>query len=240
MDYIARKTCKSFQIPEVEVNIKVPAMNIMLEGNVGKCINPIGENGERLICPFCGSYQHLLKDCPDSYENMKKKSEQNWIAGKEEEVLFANLGLLGLEASNKGIIDSGCSSTVCGKEWLDTYLDTLNEDEKSSVVWKGSEKWFKFGGGELLKSLTVSSAAGYIIFVVGDGLKCIPLCWKSNKIQRKINSTLAAETLALREAVDHAILLRNLLKSMLCTKLDFPAESWTDNKNAFLCIVLLK
>ena len=44
---------------------------------------------------------------------------------------------------------------------------------------------------------SVSLAAGYVIFLVGDGLECIPLCWKANKIQRKVNSTLAAEALAL-------------------------------------------
>ena len=66
---------------------------------------------------------------------------------------FANLGLLGVEASNKGIIDSGCSSTVAGEEWLNTYLDALSEHKKVDVVYRNSNKWFKFGGGELLKSL---------------------------------------------------------------------------------------
>ena len=33
---------------------------------------------------------------------------------------------------------------------------------------------------------SVSSAAGYVIFLVGDGLECVHLCWKANKIH---NST---------------------------------------------------
>ena len=69
---------------------------------------------------------------------------------------FANLGLLGVEASNKGIIDSGCSSTVAGEEWLNTYLDALSEHKKVDVVYRNSNKWFKFGGGELLSDKTSS------------------------------------------------------------------------------------
>ena len=37
-----------------------------------KKINPTNDKGETLVCPSCGSFRHLLADCPDSYENMKK------------------------------------------------------------------------------------------------------------------------------------------------------------------------
>ena len=57
-----------------------------------------------------------------------------------------------MEASNKAVVDSACTSTVCGKEWFDTYMDTLTEFEKSLVTLEESDKFFKFGGGEILKS----------------------------------------------------------------------------------------
>ena len=39
-----------------------------------KKINPIGANGKPLLCNSCGSYRHLLEECPDSWENMEKKN----------------------------------------------------------------------------------------------------------------------------------------------------------------------
>ena len=46
------------------------------------------------------------------------------------------------------------------------------------------------------------SQGGYIIFLVGDNDKCAPILWKSMKLKRVVRSTLAAETLALEEAVE--------------------------------------
>ena len=33
-------------------------------------MNPTGLNGKVLTCIACRSYQHLLNDCPDSWENI--------------------------------------------------------------------------------------------------------------------------------------------------------------------------
>ena len=83
---------------------------------------------------------------------------------------------------------------------------------------------------------SVSSAGGYIIFIVGDEHRCLPVCWKANKIKRKVNSTLAAECLALKNAVDHALFLRNLLKDMLNISYLLPIEAWTDNRNTYVSV----
>ena len=40
-----------------------------------KRINPVGADGNRLLCICCGSYRHLLKDCPDSWENIEKRDD---------------------------------------------------------------------------------------------------------------------------------------------------------------------
>ena len=37
---------------------------------VGKKLNSLGSNGKILLCHSCGSYRHLVADCPDSWENM--------------------------------------------------------------------------------------------------------------------------------------------------------------------------
>ena len=60
-----------------------------------------------------------------------------------------------------------------------------------------------------------SSAQGHVIFLCGEDDKCCPLSWTSNKIKRKVSSTLAAETLALHDACDEAVYLNAILSETL-------------------------
>ena len=39
-----------------------------------KKINQVRANGKTLLCYSCGSYRHLLSECPDSWENLKNKN----------------------------------------------------------------------------------------------------------------------------------------------------------------------
>ena len=42
--------------------------------HMGKKRNPVGMNGKLLKCKSCGSYRHLVAECPDSWKNMEKKN----------------------------------------------------------------------------------------------------------------------------------------------------------------------
>ena len=42
-----------------------------------KKLNPLGLNGQVLLCNSCGSYRHFVADCPDSGENMMKRKASN-------------------------------------------------------------------------------------------------------------------------------------------------------------------
>ena len=80
-----------------------------------KNINLLGPDGHPSTCKSCGSYRHLLPACPDSWENMAKVN----IAGEEHAVLFTGYNTeevrrLGIDARNCVVLDSACSSTVCG------------------------------------------------------------------------------------------------------------------------------
>ena len=35
-------------------------------------MNPLGQDGKTLRCKACGSFRHMLPECPDSWENMEK------------------------------------------------------------------------------------------------------------------------------------------------------------------------
>ena len=60
------------------------------------------------------------------------------------------------------------------------------------------------------------SQAGYIIFIENDGENCkSPIYWKSKKISRVVDSTLAAETMALHEGAKTSIYLATVIKQLL-------------------------
>lgn len=135
-------------------------------------VNPQGPDGRSLLCISCGSFRHLIADCPDSWENMSARA--NIVEESGEDVLFTMMqtenaehledvllltGLdkdtvkrFGEEARKCAVLDSACSSTVCGAKWMDDYLQSLKHDERDKVVSYPSSKTFKFGGGERLKS----------------------------------------------------------------------------------------
>ena len=54
------------------------------------------------------------------------------------------------------------------------------------------------------------SQCGFVIFLTGDNGNSAPLVWTSKKIKR-VKSPLAAEALALQEAVEHATLMKTLM-----------------------------
>ena len=118
-----------------------------------KNINPTGPDGRPLKCKSCGSFRHLLPACPDSWENMKRVN----AVEEEHAVLFTGydrdeIRRLGVDARNCAVLDSACSSTVCGKGWLDNYIESLDNSDRAKVLQSEGQRVFKFGGGTCLKS----------------------------------------------------------------------------------------
>ena len=75
------------------------------------------------------------------------------------------------------------------------------------------------------------SCGGYIIFIVNVKTgKCAPVEWKSNKVKRKVHSTLAAETLVLYSGLDAACAVKMMIQEM--TGYDLTVKGITDNKSA--------
>ena len=78
----------------------------------------------------------------------------------------------------------------------------------------------------------VSSCMGYVILLVEDNKnrntehKCCLVAWKSNKIKRVCRSTLAAETMALTEAIEESLYLKSFLDELGFT---VSIEAYTDN-----------
>ncbi len=115
--------------------------------------NPMNKFGKRSKCAICQSTFHWVKDCPhkDKEEvNITETDEQCNVTlftkqNNENEIFMT-------EAMGCAVIDTACTSTVCGTKWLEKYLQSLNEEERSSVTTKESNKSFRFGDGVKVKS----------------------------------------------------------------------------------------
>ena len=118
-----------------------------------KNINPLGPDGRTLTCKSCGSYRHLLPACPDSWENMRKVN----VVDEEHAVLFTGYNTeevcrLGVDARNCAVLDSACSSTVCGTNLINNYIQSLDKNDRQKVVQTKGRRVFRFGGGTCLQS----------------------------------------------------------------------------------------
>jgi hypothetical protein len=101
----------------------------------------------------------MIKECPDSWENIKQK-DVNWLEDTQEEeayLLFTghhrqDLSVLCAEAQSCAVLDSACSSTVCGRAWLNDYISSLSGEDRKKINVTDSDRIFKFGGGTRLES----------------------------------------------------------------------------------------
>lgn len=82
----------------------------------------------------------------------------------------------------------------------------------------------------------VSSSQGHVIFLTGHTQKSCPLAWTSNKIKRKVSSTLSAETLSMQDSLDEAVYLGTLITEIYhdsYSKNKIPITVYTDNKSLY-------
>ena len=111
-----------------------------------KKINPVATDVRILTCKCCGSFRHLIANCPDRLYNSAKVN----IMEDEHAMLFtgynkAEIARLGVDAQNCAAIDSACISTVCGRHWLNAYLKSLDSEDRDKIYQTGGVKMFRFG-----------------------------------------------------------------------------------------------
>ena len=81
-----------------------------------------------------------MQNTPDKITLFQSKNIDN-----EETKVFVG------ETLNSAVLDSGCSQTVCGKNWLSYFQKSLDEDTK--IAEKASKSTFKFGNGGPVQSI---------------------------------------------------------------------------------------
>ena len=76
-----------------------------------------------------------------------------------------------MDLGHCAILDSSCSSTVCGKKWLDGNIDSLDQSDKRNIQHTRSRRLFVFAGRNKLRS---------------DGEFCIPAEIAGKEVRIKI------------------------------------------------------
>ncbi|KAK4327170.1 hypothetical protein Pmani_002340 [Petrolisthes manimaculis] len=130
--------------------------------------NPLGTDGQVTRCIICDSRFHWARSCPDAYENRQGDNDTgDHKEYKETACLSLFLGYTGTggkekeskiqrlveEAKGCAVLDSGCSTTVCGADWYGSFIQNLSDVERDSIFVEESTSSFTFGDGVTVSSV---------------------------------------------------------------------------------------
>ena len=124
----------------------------------GRRRNPIGADGNILTCRICNSVFHFAgvngEGCPESYENLQRREEQEVQEVEEGLEVIAEVCKSThteddfTQIMYDGLLDSCCTANVMGNEWKDGFFDAMSEEDKQLVKELPTSTKFKFGGDE--------------------------------------------------------------------------------------------
>ena len=164
--------------------------------NANRRSNPVGNDGQVSRCLVCDSKFHWARECPHSYESTYKKVEDSesvhlslfvgYTKGAQE---CSKLETLLTETKNAALLDTGCTTTVCGNKWLETYTESLSNLQQSKIKVNNSESTFTFGDGRTFKSMkrvTIPCSIGGIsVEITTDVVDCtIPLLLSAKSLKK--------------------------------------------------------
>ena len=163
-------------------------------------------------CFICDAEGHWARDCPKRKLNNEGSSHdrnnQEGFYGNDvpqhtlmaSAVCEATTTPLNAETIGHILLDSGCSKTVCGIQWYESFLETLSEREVSMIKHEESSAVFKFGDGKFFKSRSCVSFPcmlnGEYVTISTDIVDCdIPLLFSRSSMKRAgMNINLVDDT----------------------------------------------
>ena len=186
----------------------------------------MNRDGTMSKCAICESIFHWAKDCPDGGKPervnvaSREKEKSNERPGTSESpnlkadesviaVTTKELSVFVPECFDSIVIDTACTSTVCGRKWLDKYVSSLEAGQQKEIVQNHSNVTFRFGDGRKI----VSEESVIIPAKIGDTVCKI----KTEIVQNDIPLLLSKESLKQANAVldlknDQAVLSGNEVK----------------------------
>ena len=122
--------------------------------------NPIGRNGQPTTCILCDSIYHYVQFCPNKNDNKRDikfeedidKIHFNMFVGCTSDNSNNRLSDLVNESRGYAILDSGCTNTVCGEQWIQNFIDNLSLEEREKMIISPSDQKFTFGDGRSVTS----------------------------------------------------------------------------------------
>ena len=91
------------------------------------------------------SIYHWFKDCPQNVQGSNSE-----VTLFTQEVQKCYVEDFRWETLNLTVLDSACTKTVCGQEWLKCYIEILCDDDRRKIQEFTSETEFKFGIGKVV------------------------------------------------------------------------------------------
>ena len=106
-------------------------------------------------CPTCNIQliAMVMTTLPMKTHTLKgKKMEMKMFMMSSSPTIKNSTTDLSIEARNCAVVDSGCSSTVCGHAWFNFHVNSLSREERKKIIELERRKTFKFGGGKKQRS----------------------------------------------------------------------------------------
>jgi len=133
-------------------------------------VNRRNRHGNISCCFKCGSKFHWARACSHRRSRYCEPGKSSVNKGGDDEgseflnvsmfIGYSNstaksskLSKLVSDCSGCALLDSGCSRTVCGKNWLEDFKSKLTDYDRSRIVEKESDASFTFGDGASVPSL---------------------------------------------------------------------------------------
>ena len=103
-------------------------------------------------CPHANSKQSA--NVTEEEEDLCEEVELVLMSSHDQEVDKQEVFVA--EARTSAVVDTACTKTVAGDNWLDGYVRCLPEGEEKSIEYLDSNTTFKFGDGR--KARTIKKA----------------------------------------------------------------------------------
>lgn len=117
--------------------------------------NPLDPQGNVTQCNRCYSINHWIADCPDPDEQTSVTEALHTIVlFEDDDENPDNVKSLVHETMGCAVLDCGAPKTVCGKVWLDTFIEALSKEDQGRVTYTSTSNIYKFGNGRRVKAYT--------------------------------------------------------------------------------------
>ena len=190
---------------------------------------------------------HYINDIkPIEINKSPKRDPHDLVSAEESKQLRSTIGQLNWVAtqSRPDIAFDVCQASVSFKDATLKDLKRVNKVIRQLHNCKVRIKCRNLGDLSQCSLVAYSDASymnlsdggsqgGHIIFLRNRLGHVIPLQWQSKRVRRIARSTMAAECLAMLDAVDSAFLLKSLLEEILPGEKCIEIVSVVDNKNIF-------